>query len=118
MSLIPLKNSTNSNAPRWIVLVLIVLAVCLSKNLLRAQTPTKNRAAYSHVTISELAARNALRYKLDAEYWYQVAAKKDTIIAAQDTIIKAQKKKVFWKSAENWGWRALALATLLKLAIK
>lgn len=117
MSLIPSKNSTNYDAPRWIVLVLIVLAVCLSKNL-RAQTPTKNRASDRHVTISELAARNALKYKIDAEYWYQVASKKDTIIAAQDTLIVTQQKKVFWKSAENWGWRALALATLLKLAIK
>lgn len=113
MSLIPSKSTTNTNVPRWIVLVLIVLSVCLSKNL-RAQTPTKP----SHVTISELAARNALKYKLDAQYYYNQSVKKDTIIAVQDTIISTQKKKVFWKSAENWGWRALALVTILKLAIK
>ncbi len=113
MNSTPLKYNTKKPVPRWIVLVLIALAVCLSKNL-RAQTPTKP----NHVTISELAARNALKYKLDAEYWYQISVKKDTIIVAQDTIISTQKKKIFWQKVEVWGWRSLAVISLLKIATK
>lgn len=71
-----------------------------------------------HITISELAGRNALKYKTDAEFFYKQSVKKDTIIMVQDTIIKNQKKKINWKNMENWAWRGIALFTLIKLLPK
>ena len=79
-------------------MILILLAVIawtlISAGKCYAQTPTKKP---NHVTITELEAKKALKYKADAEYCWAVSVEKDSISHHQDTIVKKQKKKLFWR---------------------
>jgi hypothetical protein len=51
----------------------------------------------SHITISELEAKKALKYKADAEYFWAVGVQKDSIISNQSAIIRKQKRRLFWQ---------------------
>ena len=113
MSLKNWKINAKTPALRWILWAMTAWNITLSMSS-QAQTPTKPR----HVTISELAGKNAVKYKIDAEMYYRQGLHKDTLIAAQDTVIRKQEKKMFWKNVENWAWRGLAVLTLLKIAQK
>lgn len=110
MSLKNWKINANMPALRWILWALTAWNITLNVSL-QAQIPTKPR----HVTISELAGKNAVKYKIDAEIYYRQGLRKDTIIAAQDTVIKKQEKKLFWKNVENWAWRVAGILTAIKL---
>lgn len=114
MKPIPSKPNAKRHVLRLILSLLIAWAIHLSASS-QPQTPTKPN---SHITISEIAARNALKYKSDAEFYYRQSAKKDTVIMLQDTVIKKQGKKIFWKGVENWAWRGLAILTAIKLIPK
>ncbi|MFN3380690.1 MAG: hypothetical protein ACK41O_14640, partial [Runella zeae] len=59
-------------------------------------------------------ARNALKYKIDAEYFHQQVLIKTDIILQKDTVIAKKSRKIFWKSVENWAWRSLAVIITYK----
>lgn len=114
MNPIPLK----SNAKRHVLRLILCLVIAwLIHSTANSQNPTPTKPN-RHITISELAGRNALKYKWDAEYYYRQSAKKDTIIMVQDTIIVKQKQKIVWKNVENWAWRLTGLVTAIKLLSK
>ncbi|MCP1384434.1 hypothetical protein [Runella salmonicolor] len=69
-----------------------------------------------HITISEIVARNALKYKIDAESFYMQSIHKDTIIAAQRSEIVKLKRKMFWKSVESWAWRGGAVFVIIRFS--
>lgn len=103
------------NAKMLVVrLILCLLIAWLIQSSANSQNPTPTKAP-GHITITELAARNALKYKSDAEFYYRQSVKKDTIVMVQDTVIKKQEKKIVWKNAENWAWRGLAIITAFKV---
>lgn len=113
MNPIPLK----SNAKRHVLrLILSLLIAWLIRSTANSQNPTATKPR--HITISELAGRNALKYKWDAEYYYRQSAKKDTVILLQDSVIVKQKQKINWKNAENWAWRVVGIVTIIKLIPK
>ncbi len=96
---------------KWILYLMIVLGMSSNVN---SQNPIPTKQI-PQVTISELAARNALKYKADAEFFYRQSVHKDTIIVAQDSIIQKQKRKLFWKNVEIWGWRTVLVITAFKI---
>jgi hypothetical protein len=109
------KPNAKMQVLRLILSLMIAWAIHWNANSQNPTATKPNGSAIRHVTISELTARNALKYKADAEYFYQQSALKDTIIWTQDTIIAKQKKKITWKNVENWAWRGLAIITAFKL---
>lgn len=104
----------NSTAKLWALLIALTVIVLLiiSAGSTNAQTPTK-----SHITITEIEARKALRYKQDAEFFFQQSATKDSIVSVQDTIIAKQKKRIFARGMIITG-EALIIAIFALKALK
>lgn len=103
-----LKNSTVKIWALLIALTVIVLLI-ISAGSSRAQTPTKK-----HITITELEAKKALRYKADAEFFFQQSTIKDSIISVQDTIIAKQKKRIFGRGMIITGEALIIVIVSLK----
>lgn len=104
----------SSTAKLWALLIVLAVIVLLiiSVGSLKAQTPTKG-----HITITELEAKKALRYKADAEFFFQQSVIKDSIISTQDTIIAKQKKRIFGRGMIITG-EALIIAIFTLKALK
>ena len=79
-----------------IVLTLSVSTLLMSTLVGRCYGQTATSKP-SHITISELEAKKALKYKVDAEYFWAIGMQKDSIIGNQSAIIKKQKRKLFWQ---------------------
>jgi len=103
----------NSTAKLWALLIALTVIVLLiiSAGSTKAQTPTKNP---SHITITEIEARKALRYKADAEFFFQQSMIKDSIISVQDTIIAKQKKRIFGRGLIITGEALIIVIAALK----
>lgn len=91
-----LTHSRNDTMKPLIVLTLLVSTLLMSISVGRCYGQTATSKP-SHLTISELEAKKALKYKADAEYFWAVGMQKDSIIGNQSTIIKKQKRKLFWQ---------------------
>lgn len=91
-----MTRSRNDTMKPLIVLTLLTstLLVTISVGKCYGQTATSKP---SHITISELEAKKALKYKADAEYFWAVGVQKDSIISNQRAIIKKQKRRLFWQ---------------------
>jgi hypothetical protein len=104
----------NSTAKMWALLIALTAIVLLiiSAGNTHAQTPTKR------VTITELEAKKALRYKADAEFFFQQSVTKDSIISTQDTIIKKQKNRIFGRGLIIAGETLIIVLLTLQIAAK